>query len=240
MAIAITCKLSTKLVAAQEIISAEEFYNGIQNNTFTNYIDIRTQAEWDAGHVPNATFVENLASQDSIPDELLACNNTCEILVVYCNSGARASEAIELLIDNNFKGYLLNAQGIQQWLEAGYELFLSESVPLSCNNDCDEVEVNDDDFDVGNNTDNGNATYSGDSTSEDMSQSNDTGLQSSASEDVMPSMFPQQSSVSEDIMPSMSPQQSSASQVPSIEAGKFLLVITTTVSSMLLLFHKLT
>ena len=50
-------------------------------------LDVRTQAEWDSGHLPGATFAMNLGAYDgdsdtAMPSDLAGCEE-CAI-VVYC------------------------------------------------------------------------------------------------------------------------------------------------------------
>lgn len=145
-------------------------------------VDVRTQSEWDSGHIEGATLVENLATfgssshQGGSPLDLAGCES-CSI-VVYCRkkkkkscvlmykerialihlslsfclcfsvfvcprffciaqkllkgSGARASDAIQVLIANGFTGKLFNGQGTSQWTGAGYDLVQSPSVVPPC------------------------------------------------------------------------------------------------------------
>jgi rhodanese-related sulfurtransferase len=123
---------------------------GIQNGTFKILIDVRSQNEWNSGHLENATLAENLAS-DGIdpPPEVLSCLElgNCPI-VVYCRSGARAGAAIERLIQlYGANGDMLyNGQGVSQWTSAGLPLDMSlESKDPMCekrnnNEQCEQAD----------------------------------------------------------------------------------------------------
>jgi len=112
------------------------FKAGIEDGQYSAIVDVRTQSEWDSGHIEGATLVENLATfgssshQGGSPLDLAGCES-CSI-VVYCRSGARASDAIQVLIANGFTGKLFNGQGTSQWTGAGYDLVQSPSVVPPC------------------------------------------------------------------------------------------------------------
>lgn len=98
---------------------------------FDAIVDVRTQEEWDEkGHIPGATLVDSLAlfgtdSEIGTPADLAGCEY-CNI-VVYCNSGVRAAEALQHLINANFVGYLYSGLGITQWQAENYTLFRDEA-----------------------------------------------------------------------------------------------------------------
>ena len=115
-------------------------------------LDVRTQSEWDAGHIVNATLALNLANfgsenhEGAVPSDLSGCEY-CTI-VIYCRTGRRAGDAIQVLMDNGFEGKLYNGQGTSQWSSAGYELVTEDSVVPNCSTGAEqcilESESNDD------------------------------------------------------------------------------------------------
>lgn len=87
------------------------------------------------GHIPGATFAENLGSfggsnEVATPSDLMGCEN-CNI-AVYCQSGNRASSAIQILLDNGFKGQLYNGRGTGDWVDAGFDLVDTPSTEPPC------------------------------------------------------------------------------------------------------------
>lgn len=62
-------------------------------------IDVRTQAEFDAGHLTDAVNID-LASPDF--DQQIAQLDPKESYVVYCASGNRAGQAVELMLAQGF------------------------------------------------------------------------------------------------------------------------------------------
>jgi phage shock protein E len=128
----ICCVLLSPAVWAQEIISPQQFYAGLQSNAYDSILDVRTLSEWDDGHVPNATLAVNLGMQTYLPDTVMGCEGVCRTIVVYCRSGSRATGAINLLLDNGFTGTVYNGQGTNQWTDAGYPLVNDPSALASC------------------------------------------------------------------------------------------------------------
>ena len=126
-----------------------ELQEGLTNGTFKILVDVRRTDEWSQGHIPNATFAENLAL-DGVqpPAEVMRCveQGNCPI-VVSCRSGGRAAVAIERLINlfNATEDSLFNGQGVSQWTSAGLKLSTDPSKDPMCeqrNNDnkCELME----------------------------------------------------------------------------------------------------
>mmetsp|Transcript_18133 Transcript_18133/g.38091 ORF Transcript_18133/g.38091 Transcript_18133/m.38091 type:complete len:174 (-) Transcript_18133:709-1230(-) len=101
---------------------------------FAVLLDVRRQEEWDAGHLPNATFMPSMqTSKDT--SRLTGCEN-CSI-AVYCRSGRRSKEAAVVLEDAGFMN-VYDVLGINQWIDAGVALVLEEERDPSC---CDATCV---------------------------------------------------------------------------------------------------
>lgn len=117
-------------------LSAEDFKTRIdEGGWFDAIIDVRSASEFASGHIENATLIESLASfgtddQVSTPADLAGCEY-CN-LVVYCQSGGRASQAIIILREAGFRGRLWNGQGTTQWTAAGYPLVDTDSMDPVC------------------------------------------------------------------------------------------------------------
>lgn len=58
-------------------------------------LDVRTQEEYDEGHIPNTILLPNETIDDT-PAELLP--ETDQTILVYCRSGRRSKEAAEKLL----------------------------------------------------------------------------------------------------------------------------------------------
>ncbi|NLL38752.1 MAG: rhodanese-like domain-containing protein [Clostridiales bacterium] len=76
-------------------ITAEEAKARIDSGDEIIILDVRTEEEYNAGHIPNAILIPNETIGDKMP-ELLPDLNT-EILI-YCRSGNRSAHAAKKLI----------------------------------------------------------------------------------------------------------------------------------------------
>lgn len=87
-----------------------------QNGQFM--LDVRTTAEFQAGHVPGAYNIDvnELAGR---LNELAGMQNTD--IVVYCQAGGRSATASKLLIDNAFTQIFNVLGGFDAWIAANYE-----------------------------------------------------------------------------------------------------------------------
>jgi rhodanese-related sulfurtransferase len=93
-------------------VTAEEANKVISENNDIAILDVRTQKEYLAGHIPGALLmpVGEMASRIS---EIEKYNE--KPVLVYCASGGRSPLAVKLLLKNNFKNiYHLNS-GISKW-----------------------------------------------------------------------------------------------------------------------------
>jgi len=117
----------TPVRAMVELISVEEAYEMITNSTLYPdllILDVRTQEEYDAEHICNATLipVDELESRLS---ELYPYNDT--EIIVYCRTGARSTSASQTLNNNGFTKIFNMAGGITEWKSAGYPVCPEES-----------------------------------------------------------------------------------------------------------------
>ncbi len=73
-------------------------------------LDVRTQEEYDGGHIPGAVCFPN---EDILPELPLPFDKDAEILV-YCHSGRRSAEAAEKLSGMGYAN-VADFGGIQDW-----------------------------------------------------------------------------------------------------------------------------
>lgn len=140
-------------IHAATTLQPADLYEGIQQGLFDLVVDVRTQEEWDVGHLENSTFAMNLAqSEVPLPSELLACKDIGCPIVLFCRSGNRAGVAIERMV--NEYGFdtnnLFNGLGVSQWTEAGYPLVTTpESTEPMCeqrNEFCELLDENEEEL----------------------------------------------------------------------------------------------
>ncbi|GAX09757.1 hypothetical protein FisN_11Lh275 [Fistulifera solaris] len=99
-------------------LSLQEFADGVNDGRYNILVDVRTSREYENGHIPNSTLLENLASlgnaaQVATPADLSGCES-CPI-VVYDSNGARSRVALEFLTEAGFTNLYLFEGGIDAW-----------------------------------------------------------------------------------------------------------------------------
>lgn len=80
-------------------------------------LDVRTQEEWDQGHLKNAIRVD--FKQDGFVPKAQAALDESKPVVVYCRSGNRSAKATALLEDAGFTTLYDMQGGITAWTAAG-------------------------------------------------------------------------------------------------------------------------
>lgn len=126
------------------VLDPEEFKDLIDQNMLDVICDVRQLEEWESGHIEGATFCERLnafgtGAQVATPDDLAGCEY-CSI-AVYCRAGTGCSgDAIQHLVDAGFVGQVYNAQGVNQWVGAGFPLVNTTSVDPPCTMDANVSE----------------------------------------------------------------------------------------------------
>ena len=82
-------------------------------NRETNYIilDVRTQAEYDAGHIPDAVLVPN---ETIGTEEISQLPDKDQLIMVYCRSGNRSKQASEKLVKLGYTN-IVEFGGINSW-----------------------------------------------------------------------------------------------------------------------------
>lgn len=98
-------------------LTVQQAHELIQARTSLVILDVRTQEEYDEGHIEGtalipvgelATRLEELSRDDE--------------LLVYCRTGNRSSSAVSLLRDNGFTKIYHLKDGITAWIRAGYPI----------------------------------------------------------------------------------------------------------------------
>lgn len=74
-------------------------------------LDVRTQAEYDQGHIPGAILIPHdtvaTAAEDALPDK-------DQLILVYCRSGNRSKQASQALVDLGYTN-VVEFGGINSW-----------------------------------------------------------------------------------------------------------------------------
>lgn len=96
-------------------ISVREARGMIEADGNVLILDVRTEEEWDSGHVDGAVLVP-LSELENRVGELDKSRKT----IVYCMIGVRSPRASMILIDAGFQHVYNMTGGIDAWKEAGY------------------------------------------------------------------------------------------------------------------------
>lgn len=87
---------------AKELIDTEDDYV---------ILDVRTQAEYDEGHIPDAILIPHdtvtTATEDALPDK-------DQLILVYCRSGNRSKQASQALLNLGYTN-VVEFGGINSW-----------------------------------------------------------------------------------------------------------------------------
>lgn len=92
-------------------ISSEEAQKEMESSSGYVILDVRTQQEYEEGHIPMAICIPN-ESIDREPPMLLP--NKEQTIYVYCRSGRRSKEAAQKLFNMGYKN-IVEFGGINAW-----------------------------------------------------------------------------------------------------------------------------
>ena len=86
-------------------------------------LDVRTQAEYDSGHILNAI---NISHDEILEDPELLAEYKDSQMVVFCRSGVRAGKVIQLLESIGFEDIIDIDGDMLAWSEAGYRMEVND------------------------------------------------------------------------------------------------------------------
>lgn len=81
-------------------------------DTTVQLVDVRTPAEFAAGHIPEAVNID--VRGEKFDEEVRSTLDPSRPVAVYCRSGARSKTAAHALAENGFRVYELN-KGFMNW-----------------------------------------------------------------------------------------------------------------------------
>lgn len=87
---------------AKQIMDSEEGYV---------ILDVRTQEEYDEGHIPGAVLIPNTEIEARAEEEL---PDKEQVILVYCRSGNRSKKAAQILVDLGYTN-IREFGGIIDW-----------------------------------------------------------------------------------------------------------------------------
>lgn len=92
-------------------VSMDDIVQIMNENKNYIIIDVRTVAEYNEGHIPNAICIPNETIGNDIINEL---SNKEQLILIYCRSGNRSKQAAEKLKQLGYTN-LIEFGGIIDW-----------------------------------------------------------------------------------------------------------------------------
>ena len=92
-------------------ISSTEAQQMIEDNKDALILDVRTAAEYESGHIPNAV---NLTNEDIQAGKVDSLKDKSQLIMVYCRSGNRSRQAAQKLAELGYTN-VVDFGGIQSW-----------------------------------------------------------------------------------------------------------------------------
>lgn len=92
-------------------ITAEEAKKIMDTEEGYIILDVRTQEEYDEGHVPGAILIPNTEIENRAEEEL---PDKAQLILVYCRSGRRSKLAAQILADLGYTN-VKEFGGILDW-----------------------------------------------------------------------------------------------------------------------------
>ena len=110
-----SCELSNS--PEINIISESDFVE-IQDSDYT-LIDVRTQDEFDLGHIDGAINLDFYS--ETFQNDILSLPKN-ETIVLYCRTNNRSSKTANILKENGFKEISVLEGGITEWVKNGNDI----------------------------------------------------------------------------------------------------------------------
>jgi rhodanese-related sulfurtransferase len=114
---------SCELLSSPEtnIISESDFIE-LHDSEYT-LIDVRTQDEFDSGHINNAINLDFYS--DTFKNDILSLPKN-KTIVLYCRTNNRSGKTATILKENGYKDILVIKGGITEWVKNGNDINYSE------------------------------------------------------------------------------------------------------------------
>ena len=97
--------------SSYKTISSTEAQQMIEDNKDALILDVRTAAEYESGHIPNAV---NLSNEDIQAGKVDSLKDKSQLIMVYCRSGNRSRQAAQKLAELGDTN-VVDFGGIQSW-----------------------------------------------------------------------------------------------------------------------------
>jgi len=112
--------LHKKVMDGQPAVTVKDFKKIIESDNEFILLDVRSDAEFNAAHLPGALHVERGRLEWIIPNIIQKADRT---IYVYCQDGRRSGFATERLIEMGYTNASHIADGFEGWVNAGYYVY---------------------------------------------------------------------------------------------------------------------
>ena len=112
--------LQKAVMDGQPAVTAREFKKISEGKDEFVLLDVRSEAEFNAAHLPGALNIERGRLEWLVPNII---KNTERIIYVYCQEGRRSAFATERLIQMGYTNAVHIVDGLEAWLNAGYHVY---------------------------------------------------------------------------------------------------------------------
>ena len=110
---------SCELLNSPEInIISESDFVEIQDSDYT-LIDVRTQDEFDLGHIHNAINLDFYS--ETFQKEILSLPKN-EKIILYCRTNNRSTKTANILKENGYRDIIVIRGGITEWVKNGNDI----------------------------------------------------------------------------------------------------------------------
>tara|TARA_B100000902_G_C27123481_1_gene819879 strand:+ start:603 stop:908 length:306 start_codon:yes stop_codon:yes gene_type:complete len=99
-------------------LSQEKWKRLLESDDNAFLLDVRTQEEFEEGHIPNATLLD-IRQAASFMKEIQSMN-TSKNYYVYCKSGARSAQACQLMVQIGINTTYNLLGGFMEWDDSSY------------------------------------------------------------------------------------------------------------------------
>jgi rhodanese-related sulfurtransferase/uncharacterized membrane protein YphA (DoxX/SURF4 family) len=104
-----------EIKAEATLISVDRVYEIISSNEDYVILDVRSQEEYDGGHLEGATLIP----VDTLEGRLAELPEDKPI-ITYCKAGVRSANAAAILVENGFTQVYDMGGGTTEWIDKGY------------------------------------------------------------------------------------------------------------------------
>lgn len=112
--------LKDSVSAGQPAISVNKLKQLLGSDDRFVLLDVRTAAEFEAGHIAGALNIERGRIEWLVPEII---KNPKMTIYVYCRTGERSGFATERLLEMGYANTFLVKDGFFGWLQAGYPVY---------------------------------------------------------------------------------------------------------------------